>query len=87
MVISSTFLSSDGAGYELQMGRWSCRLAPHFITFTGIRGAACVLDVGCGTGNLAFALAENSAIQSITGVDFSRPLTHFCMVRAPTEGG
>jgi SAM-dependent methyltransferase len=71
MVTSSTFLSNDGAGYELQMGRWSCRLAPHFITFTGIRGAVRVLDVGCGTGNLAFALAENSAIQSITGVDFA----------------
>lgn len=73
MANSSTFLASDGDGYELQMGRWSRRLAPKFIGFAGIKNAACVLDVGCGTGNLASTLALNSNIRGIHGVDFSAP--------------
>ena len=35
MAVSSTFVSADGDGYELQMGRWSRRLAPLFIDFAG----------------------------------------------------
>jgi SAM-dependent methyltransferase len=71
MVITSTFVSSDGDGYELQMGRWSRRLAPLFVDFAGIAGAQNVLDVGCGTGSLSFCLAQNSAISAIRGVDIS----------------
>ena len=71
MAISSTFLSSDGNGYELQMGRWSRRLAPLFVAFAEIKGAVRVLDVGCGTGSLSFCLGQNSAIIGVHGVDFS----------------
>ena len=39
MTVSSTFVSADGDGYELQMGRWSRRLAPLFVDFAGIVGA------------------------------------------------
>ncbi len=70
MTISSTFLAADGDGYELQMGRWSRRLAPDFVTFAGV-DAGHVLDVGCGTGSLASALARRSGIVSVKGVDFS----------------
>jgi len=62
MAVSSTFVAADGDGYELQMGRWSRRLAPLFIDFAGITDAKCVLDVGCGTGNLSFGLARNPEI-------------------------
>jgi len=72
MTISSTFVSSDGEGYELQMGRWSRRLAPLFIRFAGITGAVRVLDVGCGTGILSFCLAQNADIASVRGVDISQ---------------
>jgi ubiquinone/menaquinone biosynthesis C-methylase UbiE len=68
---SSTFVAADGDGYELQMGRWSRRLAPLFINFAGTAMADSVLDVGCGTGNLSFALAGNQKIRSICGLDFS----------------
>jgi SAM-dependent methyltransferase len=70
---SSSFIATDGDGYELQMGRWSRRLAPLFIDFAGIAGAASVLDVGCGTGNLSFCLAQDLKIGRVRGLDMSPP--------------
>ena len=71
MTVVDTFASSDGDGYELQMGRWSRRLAPMFIRFAGITGAVRLLDVGCGTGNLAMCLANDPQIVSVRGLDLS----------------
>lgn len=44
-LVSSTFVSSDGDGYEFQMGRWSGRLAPLFIDFAGITPGSRIVDV------------------------------------------
>ena len=55
--------------YERQRGRSSKILAPLFINFVGVNGA--VLDVGCGTGALTFAIARNSSVSKIVGVDLS----------------
>jgi ubiquinone/menaquinone biosynthesis C-methylase UbiE len=71
MVVSSTFVSADGDGYEFQMGRWSRRLAPLFINFASIAAAERVLDVGCGTGNLSFSLAQMPQVRGVHGIDFS----------------
>jgi SAM-dependent methyltransferase len=68
---SSTFLSGDGDGYEAQMGRWSRQLAPLLISFAGVTAAGRVLDVGCGTGSLTFALVQNPRIGCVHGIDFS----------------
>ncbi len=73
MTISSTFKSADGNGYELQMGRWSRRLAEPFLEFVGTANDECVLDVGCGTGSLTFALLQRCRIKELQGIDFSRP--------------
>jgi SAM-dependent methyltransferase len=73
MKVSSTFAASDGAEYEIQMGRWSRRLAEPFLDFTGTADDEEVLDVGCGTGNLAFAIAQRASVKSIKGIDFSGP--------------
>lgn len=68
---SSTFIAADGDGYELAMGRWSRRLAELFIDFAGVADGEAVLDVGCGTGSLTYALAARARFKSITGIDFS----------------
>jgi ubiquinone/menaquinone biosynthesis C-methylase UbiE len=69
--VSSTFPAFDAACYERQMGRWSRRLAPKFIDFSGVAAAERVLDVGCGTGSLSYALAENPRIGTVHGIDFA----------------
>lgn len=68
---SSTFTANDGDGYERQMGRWSRRLAGPFLDFVGTSEGESVLDLGCGTGALASALAERSRSSRVHGVDLS----------------
>lgn len=69
---SSTFVAADAEGYELLMGRWSRRLAQPFLDFVGTADSEQVLDVGCGTGALAFALAHRCKPARICGVDLSQ---------------
>ena len=71
MTASSTFLATDGDGYELNMGRWSRILALPFLAFAGLPGRERVLDVGCGTGQLAVAVAKASNATEIHGVDLA----------------
>jgi len=70
---SSTYKATDGTGYERQMGRWSRRLAEPFLDFVGTADGESVLDVVCGTGHLAFALARRCARAQVRGVDFAPP--------------
>lgn len=64
-----------GEVYERSMGRWSRRLAPLLLDFTGTDpDTKRILDAGCGTGSLAFALAERSPAARITGCDIAEPL-------------
>jgi len=71
MSASSTFAAADGDGYELQMGRWSRRLAIPFLEFAGTHGGERVLDVGCGTGHLARAVVERSAPAEVRAIDLA----------------
>jgi SAM-dependent methyltransferase len=67
----SSFNVESADGYERLMGRWSRRLAPMLIDFTGLANGNRVLDVGCGTGSLAFTLAETPGLREIVAVDYS----------------
>lgn len=71
MASSSTFVSSSGDGYELQMGRWSRRLAEPFLDFCGCRDGESILDAGCGTGALTAAMLRRTKAARIAGIDFS----------------
>jgi len=68
--MASTFNAASGDGYELQMGRWSQRLAERFVDFAGVQHGEHVLDAGCGTESLTFALARRARGLRIDGIDF-----------------
>jgi ubiquinone/menaquinone biosynthesis C-methylase UbiE len=67
----SMFNARDAGNYENLMGRWSRRLAPLFIEHAGIADGEEVLEIGCGTGSLTFALAERAGLAGLTAIDHS----------------
>jgi SAM-dependent methyltransferase len=69
--MSSNFNARNAANYEQIMGRWSKRLARPFIEFSGVKDGERIVDVGCGTGSLTFALPQMANVKSIVGVDYS----------------
>ncbi len=69
--MSSKFHAKSADSYEQLMGRWSRRLARPFLEFAGLETGETVLDVGCGTGSLTFAMPEVAEIGRIEGIDFS----------------
>jgi ubiquinone/menaquinone biosynthesis C-methylase UbiE len=69
--MTSSFTIHDAAGYEQLMGRWSKKLAPLLIDFAGLAKGEKVLDVGCGTGSLTFALATSADLSEIRAIDYS----------------
>ena len=68
----SNFISRGAEAYDGYMGRWSARLASLFLDFTGLAAGEEVLDVGCGTGSLTFAITDRVAISSIVGIDYDQ---------------
>ena len=67
----SSFTVQSAAGYERLMGRWSRRLARPFIDFAGVADGERILDVGCGTGSLTFALIQAADLGGVTAIDHS----------------
>jgi SAM-dependent methyltransferase len=62
----------DGPGYDSYVGRWSRRVAEHFLAWLDMRYGADWVDVGCGTGILTRAITEFADPRSVIGVDPSR---------------
>jgi SAM-dependent methyltransferase len=81
MNTSSTFVAADGDGYELNMGRWSKRLTRPFLEFVGTGAHERVLDVGCGTGHLATAVAEFSNPREVHGIDLAHVYIEYAKAR------
>ncbi len=72
---------SNADHYQSIMGRWSVRLAPLFLDFTGLTDGDRVLDVGCGTGSLIDAIAQRAPHSAIVGIDPSEPFTAYARER------
>jgi SAM-dependent methyltransferase len=71
MPVPSTFNARDAGAYEQMMGRWSRRLAPLLIEFAGVDDGERLIDVGCGTGSLTFALLNTRNPVELTAIDYS----------------
>jgi len=78
---STTFNAADAEGYERIMGRWSRRLVGPFLDFVGAADGEDVLDVGCGTGCLSFAVAERCNPRQVRGVDLAAPYVAYARER------
>lgn len=71
MSVAFAFTATNGEAYEAHMGRWSKQLAELFLDFAEVKEGEQVLDLGCGTGSLTYALAKRVQYQTIVGVDLS----------------
>ena len=63
---------ADAEAYERFMGRWSRLVAPQLVDFTDVPDRGRFLDVGSGTGALAFALVERKLQAYVRGIDPSK---------------
>jgi SAM-dependent methyltransferase len=72
-----------GSTYETFMGRWSRRLAPRFVSWLRIPRGVHWLDVGCGTGALAYAIGSHGHPASVVGCDTAAPFIEFARTHSP----
>jgi len=77
---------ADAEAYERFMGRWSSLLAPLLVDFADIRDAGRVLDVGSGTGALAFSIARMKTHCEVLGIDPSKEYVDYAAMRNPFPG-
>jgi SAM-dependent methyltransferase len=71
----------DAQAYERFMGRWSRLVAPQLVDFTDLPERGRILDVGSGTGSLAFAIAERKGQARVLGIDPSREYVAYAISR------
>jgi SAM-dependent methyltransferase len=80
--MASVYSANNPVAYEHLMGRWSRRLAPLFIDFAAVSDGTSILDVGCGTGSLTFALMEAFPTAQINGLDYSQTFIDYASSKA-----
>ena len=82
---ADVYQATDGAAYEVFLGRRSRRLAEKLLDFAEFAGDGALLDVGCGTGSLAGVMAARWPERRIVGVDFSEAFLAFARSRSLGE--
>jgi SAM-dependent methyltransferase len=85
LALSTTYHASNGAAYEAWLGRWASRLARVFLDFADFPDAGDILDVGCGTGALTFAMAERWPGRRVVGADLAEPFLAHARARRSGE--
>jgi SAM-dependent methyltransferase len=78
---ASTYHASDGAAYEIFLGRWTKELAECLLDFAGFAADGGLLDAGCGTGSLAHAMVARWPARHIVGVDCAEPYIAYARAR------
>ena len=71
----------DAEAYERFMGRWSHLVAPRLVDFTDLPERGRMVDVGSGTGSLAFAIAERKIQARVLGIDTSQEYVAYASSR------
>lgn len=71
----------DAEAYERFMGRWSRLVAPRLAEFTALPQHGRLLDVGSGTGSLAFAIAGRKSQARVLGIDPSQEYVAYAASR------
>jgi SAM-dependent methyltransferase len=79
---AETFRAS-AAAYDRFVGRYGAALAAAQIGFAGVAPGMRALDVGCGPGALAGALAQHLGATAVSAVDPSQPFVEACRERLP----
>src|SRR5262245_11297445 len=79
---ASTYYASDGAAYELFLGRWTQLLAPALLDFADLPREGALLDVGTGTGSMAFAMSARWPSRRVIGIDIAAPYIDYARSRA-----
>lgn len=69
---AQTKMFGNAEAYERFMGRWSRLVAPRLVAFSSLPERGRMLDVGSGTGSLAFAIAEHKKRVNVLGIDPSK---------------
>jgi SAM-dependent methyltransferase len=69
MAQASAYSASDGAAYQVFLGRWTAALGERMVEFARFPEGP-LLDVGCGTGSLTRAMARRG---KAVGVDVALP--------------
>ena len=77
---------ADAEAYERFMGRWSRLVAPLLVDFSQLPDDGQVLDVGSGTGSLAFAIGERKSRIRIVGIDPSKEYVAYAASKNPIPG-
>lgn len=74
---------TDAEAYDGFMGGWSAALADPFLDAAGLGRPSVVLDVGSGTGNLAFAVARRWPLSRVVGIEPSAGFVEAATARSP----